>query len=84
MVSRARLDVRRRYHGAVRLDARYPKIDRVAVASRASLAIRRRYRGDVRLGSRCAKTGWEGYHVVVLVSLVATVAASASARVTLI
>ena len=40
-----------RYLDDVRLDSRYPKIDRVAVVSRARLGIHRRYRDDVRLDS---------------------------------
>ena len=68
MVSRARLGLRRRYRDDVRLDSRYPKIDRVAVVSRARLGLRRRYRNDVRLGSRYAKTGWQWCHVLVSAS----------------
>ena len=44
VVSRARLGVRRRYRDDVRLDSRYPKIDRVTVVSRARLGVHRRYR----------------------------------------
>ena len=57
VVSRHRLGVRRRYRDNIRLDSRYPKIDRVAVVSRARLGVRRRYRDNVRLDSRYAKTG---------------------------
>ena len=57
VVSRARLGVRHRYGDDVRLDSRYPKIDRVAVVSRARLGVRRRYRDDVRLDWRYGKTG---------------------------
>ena len=56
MVSRARLGVRRR-RDDVRLDSRYPKIDRVAVVSRARLGVRHRYRDDVRLNSCYPKIG---------------------------
>ena len=83
MVSRARLRVRRRYRDDVRLDSRYPKIDRVAVVSRARLGIRRRYRDDVCLDSGYAKTGWEWCHVLVSASVVANATTSASTRVTL-
>ena len=55
MVSRARLGVRRRYRDDVRLDSRYPKMDRVAVVSCARLGVRRRYRDDIRLDSRYPK-----------------------------
>ena len=83
MVSRARLDVHRRYRDDVRLDSRYPKIDRVAVVSRARLGVRRRYRDDVRLDSRYPKTGWQWCHVLVSASFVATVTTSATTHVTL-
>ena len=64
MVSRARLGVRRRYRDDVRLNSRYPKIDRVAVVSRARLGVRRRYRDDVCLDSRYGKTGWQWCHEI--------------------
>ena len=54
VVSRARLCVNRRYRDDVRLDSRYPKIERVALVSHASLGVRRRYRDHGRLDSRYA------------------------------
>ena len=83
MVSRARLGVHRRYRDDVRLDTRYPKIDRVEVVSRARLGVHRRYRDDVRLDSNYTKTVYQWCHVLVSAAVVATATMSASTRVTL-
>src|SRR5919106_1253313 len=83
VVSHACLGARRRYHDDIRLDSRYPKIDRVAVVSRARLGVRRRYRVDVSLDSRYAKTGWQCCPVLVSASVVAPATTSASTLVTL-